>query len=270
MAGNDGVATRAAPGLRITWVGHSTVLVELDGVRLLTDPVLRNRLTVLLPRVSGPADVAALGRIDALLVSHLHYDHLDLRSLDLLGPLPVVAPAGGARLLRKRGHEVTELAVGDRTRIGAVEIAATEAVHPGRRAPWHRDDAEAVGFMLSGSRRVYFAGDTDLFDGMDTLAPGLDVALLPISGWGARVPAGHLDPLRAAQALRRLRPRIAVPIHWGTYRRVDMRRRDELLRAPANEFAKLAREHAPDVDVRILSVGESLDVPVSSPVGAEP
>jgi L-ascorbate metabolism protein UlaG (beta-lactamase superfamily) len=113
-------------------------------------------------------------------------------------------------------------------------------------------------------------GDTDLFDGMAALAPGLDVALLPISGWGARVPAGHLDPRRAAEALRRLRPRIAVLIHWGTYRRVDMRKRDELLRAPADEFARLAAEHAPDVDVRILSVGESLDVPVSSAVGAQP
>jgi L-ascorbate metabolism protein UlaG (beta-lactamase superfamily) len=143
-------------------------------------------------------------------------------------------------------------------------------VHAGRRAPWHRGEADAVGFMVTGSQRVYFAGDTDLFDGMEALAPGLDVALLPISGWGARVPAGHLDPKRAAEALTRLRPRIAVPIHWGTYRRVDMRKREELLRAPAVEFAKLAAEQTPDVDVRILAVGETLDVPVSSPVGAKP
>ena len=225
---------------------------------------------MLIPRVSAPADVSALGTLDALLLSHFHYDHLDLQSLELLGTLPVVAAAGGARLLGKRGYEVTELAAGERTRIGGVEIAATEAVHGGRRAPWHRGEADAVGFMLTGSQRVYFAGDTDLFDGMEALAPGLDVALLPISGWGARVPAGHLDPQRAAEALARLRPRIAVPIHWGTYRRVDMRKREELLRAPAEEFAKLAREQAPGVDVRILSVGESLDVPVSSPVGANP
>ena len=207
----------------VTWLGHATVVVDLDGVRFLTDPVLRSRLTVLIPRVSAPPDVSALGLLDALLLSHFHYDHLDMQSLELLGALPVVAAAGGGRLLRKRGHEVTELAPGEHTRIGGVEIAATEAVHEGRRAPWHRGEADAVGFMLSGSQRVYFAGDTDLFDGMEALAPGLDVALLPISGWGARVPAGHLDPRRAAEALARLRPRIAVPIHWGTYRPADAR-----------------------------------------------
>jgi L-ascorbate metabolism protein UlaG (beta-lactamase superfamily) len=263
------VEARVTTGLRITWIGHSTVLVELDGVRLLTDPVLRSRLTVLIPRVSRAADVDALGPLDALLLSHFHYDHLDLQSLDLLGTVPVVAAPGGGRLLEKRGHAVSELAAGERTTIGGVEIAATEAVHNARRAPWHRGAADAVGFMLSGSQRVYFAGDTDLFDGMEALAPDLDVALLPISGWGARVPAGHLDPARAAEALKRLRPRIAVPIHWGTYRRVDMREREDLLRAPAELFAKLAAEQTPDVDVRIMAVGESLDVAVSSALGVE-
>ncbi|MGZ8694600.1 MAG: MBL fold metallo-hydrolase [Gaiellaceae bacterium] len=265
------LTTSSQRGLRITWVGHSTVLLELDGVRLITDPVLRSRMTVL-RRVAAPADVPGLGSLDAALVSHLHYDHLDLRSLDILGrELPVFAPAGGARLLRKRGFEVMELAAGDTARLGAVEITATDAVHKGRRAPWARDDAPAVGYVLSGTRRVYFAGDTDLFDGMETLAPDLDVALLPVAGWGARVPAGHLDPPRAAEAARRLHPRIAVPIHWGTYRRFDLGKRGSL-RAPAEEFATLAGERAPGVDVRILPVGGSLDVPVNnrdgSPVAA--
>jgi L-ascorbate metabolism protein UlaG (beta-lactamase superfamily) len=266
------MTTRNERALRITWVGHSTVLLELDGVRLLTDPVLRSRMTFL-RRVAVPADVPALGSLDAVLVSHMHYDHLDLPSLKLLGPgLPAYAPAGGARLLRKRGFEVTELASGETARLGALEITATEAVHEGRRAPWARDDAPAVGYLVSGSQRVYFAGDTDLFDGMDALAPGLDVALLPVAGWGSRVPAGHLDPQRAAEALRRLRPRIAVPIHWGTYRRFDMGRGS--LQQPADEFARLAAEHASDVDVRILPVGGSLDVPLSDrdgkPVGTSP
>jgi L-ascorbate metabolism protein UlaG (beta-lactamase superfamily) len=84
--------------------------------------------------------------------------------------------------------------------------------------------------------------------------------LLPVAGWGARLPAGHLDPTGAAHALTLLRPRIAVPIHWGTYRRIGLDRDAALLRMPAETFARLAREAAPDVDVQILPVGGSLEL----------
>jgi len=246
--------------VRITWIGHSTVLLELDGVRLLTDPVLRRRVNVL-ARVAATPDVAEIGPLDAALVSHLHHDHLDLPSMDLLGrALPVVVAAGGGKFLRKRGFPVTELAVGDGMHIGSVEVRATEAEHRGRRFPWGLD-APPVGYLLTGSQRVYFAGDTDLFGRMSSLAPGLDVALLPVGGWGSRVPAGHLDPQRAAEALRLLRPRVAVPIHWGTYRRIDLAWRGASLRAPADAFAELADKLAPEVDVRIIPVGGSLEVP---------
>ena len=100
---------------------------------------------------------------------------------------------------------------------------------------------------------VYFAGDTDLFDGMAELGP-LDVAVLPVSGWGSKVPAGHLDPRRAAEALRLLRPRIAVPVHWGTFRTPFAPRPDD---RPAVEFARAAAELAPEVDVRVLAIGET-------------
>jgi L-ascorbate metabolism protein UlaG (beta-lactamase superfamily) len=244
--------------LRVTWLGHSTALVELDGVRLITDPTVRHRLKHL-RRVAGPVDLATLGSLDAVLVSHLHYDHLDLPSLDRLGSsLRVVVPVGAARLLRKRGFErVEELDVGDEAHAGPVAIRATYAEHAARRSP--RATGAALGYLVSGSSRVYFAGDTDLFDGMAELAPGLDVALLPVAGWGPRVPAGHLDPLRAAQALRLLRPRAAVPIHWGTYRPLG-RGRPDALREPAEEFARHAAELAPEVAVEILPVGGSFEL----------
>ena len=245
---------------RITWFGHSTVLLELDGVRLLTDPLLRRRI-IHVRRVAELPDRGGLRDLDAVLVSHLHYDHLDLRSLRRLGQsVPVVAPVGAGRVLRRRGFgRITEVDVGDEVTIGALRVRVTYAEHDSRRSLFGAQ-APAVGYVVSGSAGVYFAGDTDLFDDMTTLASGLDVALLPVAGWGPRLPPGHLDPRGAAQALALLRPRLAVPIHWGTYRRIGLRRDSTLLRAPAEAFAEFAQELAPAVGVRILPVGGSLEL----------
>jgi L-ascorbate metabolism protein UlaG (beta-lactamase superfamily) len=239
----------------ITWIGHSTVLLELDGMRLLTDPLLRGRLGHL-RRVAAPPDADVLVNLDAVLVSHVHHDHLDVPSLRRLGrSLHIVAPVGAGRVLRRRGFgRVTEVDVGDELELGTITIRATHAEHAHRRPPLGRQ-TQALGYVVAASSRVYFAGDTDLFEGMAGLVPELDVALLPVAGWGPRIPRGHLDPLRAAQALVLLHPRVAVPIHWGTYRRVGLPRQPELLRAPAERFVHLARELAPEVDVRLVPVG---------------
>jgi L-ascorbate metabolism protein UlaG (beta-lactamase superfamily) len=241
--------------MRLTWIGHSTVVIELDGVRLVTDPVLRDRLNVI-RRVSGAA--AEVGPVDAVLLSHLHYDHLDLPSLERFGhAVPVFVPVGGAKLLRKRGWtDVVELAEGESTSFRDLEITTTHAEHPGRRSPWS-DRAAALGYVVSGSQRVYFAGDTDLFPGMSELGP-VDVALLPVAGWGPRVPAGHMNERSAVEALGLLHPRVAVPIHWGTYRRVLLSKHG--LREPADTFAQLAGHAHPEVDVRVLPVGGSMEL----------
>ena len=244
---------------RITYTGHATVLIELDGVRVLTDPLLRARVLHLRRRARATPE--PLRALDAVLVSHAHWDHLDPRSLERLGrDTLVVVPRGAGRLLeRRRFSDVVEIDAGGEIAIGALTVHATPAEHSGSRGPFGVT-APALGFVVSGSKRVYFAGDTDLFDGMAELAP-LDVALVPVSGWGRRLPAGHLDPRRAAEALRLLEPRIAVPIHWGTYSVMTLRRPTwNSLRAPAQEFARHAAELTPEVQVRVLAPGESLEL----------
>jgi L-ascorbate metabolism protein UlaG (beta-lactamase superfamily) len=243
---------------RITWLGHSTVLVELDGTRVLTDPVLRDRVAHL--RRTKPADAGMLYALDGILVSHLHYDHLDYPSLERLGrSVPVVVPRGAGRLLRRRRFEqVVEVETGEEVRIGGLVVRATHAEHEGGRG-FLGTEVTALGYLIRGSQQIYFAGDTDLFEGMATLAPDLNIALVPIWGWGPSLGPGHLDPRRAAEALRLLRPRLAVPVHWGTYAPLGFGRlQTAMLTEPVTEFRRHAAELAPEVEVRVLNLGGTL------------
>lgn len=234
----------------LTWLGHSTVVIDIDGARLVTDPVLRRRIWHLRRDVAvDPGDV------DGILISHTHFDHLDRGSLGRFdGSVPIVAPTGAGKLLRGWGHsQVLETDAGDEVDLGGLPVRATPAKHESTRGPFSAR-TESLGYLVQGSTSLYFAGDTDLFDGMAELGP-MDVAVLPVSGWGPKLPPGHLDPRGAAEALRLLRPRIAVPVHWGTYRTPFAARPDD---APAREFARAAAELAPEVDVRVLAIGETL------------
>jgi L-ascorbate metabolism protein UlaG (beta-lactamase superfamily) len=232
----------------ITWLGHSTVLIDADGTRVLTDPVLRKRVAHMFRVVPQPA---VPERLDAVLLSHLHHDHADLPTLRTLPrPFEVYGPPGTAKLV----PGARELKPGDAVSVGGAEVVATEAEHDARRMPW--SPADGLGFVLN---RVYFAGDTDLFDGMSAIGGlGLEVALVPIWGWGPRLPPGHLGPESAAEATRRLAPRVVIPIHWGTYLRAGMRRSD--LETPAHRFAAAVARTAPDVEVVVLHPGESFQI----------
>ena len=245
---------------RIEYVGHATVLVDLDGVRLLTDPLLRNRVAHL--RRVVPLDARARRGVDAVLISHAHYDHLDLPSLEKLDrKLPVVVPRGLGGLLRKRRFEtVIEVELGETIQVGALEVCAVPAQHEASRGPFGAS-ADALGYVITGSRSVYFAGDTDLFDGMSALAP-VDIALVPIWGWGPGLGAGHLDPQRAAAAVALLRPQLVVPIHWGTYVPIHLglRGAPDFVDLPPAEFVAAVQETAPGASVRVLRPGESLEL----------
>ena len=244
---------------RLTWVGHATVLLELAGARLLTDPLLRTRLGHLRRHGARPDPGVSEG-IDAVLVSHVHLDHLDVRSLrSMARGARVIAPQGAGRLLRRIGFtEVDEVEPGDRVAVGEATVTALPAVHDARRRPLGAIVA-TLGYEIEGAQRVYFAGDTELFDGMRDMAGRFDVALLPVWGWGPSLGPGHMDPMSAARAGAILRPAIAVPIHWGTFFPVGLEAlRGSALVEPPRVFARQVAELAPEVEVRVLAPGDQL------------
>ncbi|HLA17491.1 MAG TPA: MBL fold metallo-hydrolase [Candidatus Limnocylindrales bacterium] len=247
---------------RATFLGHSTVLLEMGGVRILTDPVLFDRIGIL-RRAASPLPGELHAAIDGVVISHMHLDHLDLRSVRELGPATrLVVPAGAAGYLRAHGFtDVSELAPGESANVGPVRVTATTAIHSGFRPPFG-PNARAVGYLLDcDDERVYFAGDTDLFAEMAGLE-GIDLALLPVWGWGPRLGPGHMDPVRAAEALPLLRPRAAAPIHWGTLWPLGLGRvLPHRLTEPPREFASAASEIAPAVDVLLAAPGDAIPIP---------
>ncbi len=229
------------------------MLLELGGVRFLTDPFLRDRLGPL--RRRGPSvDPAAIGRVDAVLLSHAHPDHFDRRSLaGLMGNPLIVVPVGLGKVVERMGFRVQELAAEERTEVGGLGVTAVPA-HHGR---WPRyPSAGAIGFLVEGAPSVYFAGDTSAFGGLRSLAGSVDVALLPIGSWGPHSAPWHLGPRGAARLAAMIGARVVVPIHWGTLYPAGLARvwggpQDR----PAVRFRSACETLAPATDLRILDPG---------------
>jgi L-ascorbate metabolism protein UlaG (beta-lactamase superfamily) len=241
----------------VTYIGHATVLIEMDGVRLLTDPMLRDHAGLL--RRQGPApDPESWQDLDAVLISHTHFDHLHLPSLRLLDrTAPLIVPRGVAERLRSEGFErIEELRPGQKATAPSVEVVGTPARHSVSRV-FPGPAGECLGFIIRGSSCIYFPGDTGLFPEMADLADDIDLALLPVWGWGPRLRGLHLNPRAAAEALTLLRPQVSMPIHWGTFAPLGIAwMRPQFLTRPPHEFAQYAAELAPGVEVRIPAPGE--------------
>lgn len=248
--------------MNVTWWGHASATVRLGGVQVLTDPLLVDRLGHLRRQVPTVAEQARSA--DVVVISHLHADHLHLPSLRMLqADALLVVPDGALALLRRRAPELaeraTEVRPGEVVRHSGVEIAATLAHHDGRRWPGSRLRAPALGFVLrAAGRTAWFAGDTGLFPGLDGIGP-VDVALVPVGGWGPTLGPQHLDPAQAASAVRRVGAAHAVPVHYGTYWPAGLRRAAPALfrarcREPGQRFAAAARGFVPHV----IAPGESV------------
>jgi L-ascorbate metabolism protein UlaG (beta-lactamase superfamily) len=243
------------PNVTLRFIGHATVLLEVGGTRIMTDPFLRHRLGPL--ERHGPVpDPDSLGDVDVVLISHGHPDHFDRASLAAIPGRPtVIVPRGLGSVARTwvRG-EVREMAVGDRDILGGVTLEPVPARHwIGPGAP----RAQPQGYVIDGGTRIWFAGDTGRFPAMRQLAGTIDVALLPVWTWGPHRGPGHLGPRSAAEVLAEVGAAVAVPIHWGT---LYPRRLHRLWRGPLTEpgdrFAFHAASLAPDAEVRVLRPGD--------------
>ncbi|MFD9249466.1 MBL fold metallo-hydrolase [Streptomyces bottropensis] len=249
--------------VEITWWGHATCTVEDSGTRVLTDPLFARRLAHLRRRRGAPPPAEA-AVADVALVSHLHADHLHVPSLARLAPgTRLVLPKGASRQvpgLRRLTHlRLSEVTAGDELSIRDLVVRAVPARHDGRRLPVGPHRSPALGFVIEGDARTYFAGDTGLFREMAEEVGPVDVALLPVGGWGPHLGEGHLDAGRAAEALALLAPRSAVPVHYGTYWPIGLDAvRPHEFHAPGEEFVRLAAARAPGVEVHRLEHGESV------------
>ena len=241
------------------------MVIELGGMRLVTDPVLRRQVGPLWRRIPKPL-LGSLADLDVILISHLHLDHYDPASLRLLDAgVPIVGPPGSARSLGRRGFtDIHEMRPGESLRLGGIDIVATEARHRGTRHPLAQR-TRSNGYVISGGGRdIYFAGDTGLFAGMADIHQALDVALLPIAGLGPWMPEfKHLSPRHAVRAAELLRPQLVIPIHWGTYHlpgTVLMRLRPDVHRRAPLVFMREVEALEPEIRTVMLDPGHSLDI----------
>ncbi|MFO1534736.1 MAG: MBL fold metallo-hydrolase [Thermoplasmatota archaeon] len=249
-------------GIGLTWVGHATYLVRLGGLNIFTDPVYSDRLPGRIQRLVPPGlAFEELPPIDAVVVSHNHYDHLDAKTVKRLGPqVHFFVPAKLAPWFRKRGlANVTEMDWWQSTGFKGVRFTLVPSHHWSRRGLRDTNKTLWGGWVLeAGGRKVHFAGDTAYgtrFREVGQRVQGVDVTLMPIGAYAPRwfMQHVHLDPGEAVQAAQDLGARRLATMHWGTFVLTQEPLLEPLEKVRAAwERAGLRRE-----DLLDLAIGES-------------
>jgi L-ascorbate metabolism protein UlaG (beta-lactamase superfamily) len=253
----------AGAATRLFWIGHASFLLELDGQRVVVDPIF-GRAAVVTPRVTPAAARAdQLGEVDAVLVTHGHHDHLDPASLAALaranpGAL-FIAPSGLGQALPSQCRRVIELSWWQHVELGALRVHLVPAQHWHQRGPFDRNRRHWGVYVIEGTHRVYHSGDTGYFGGFGAIGAvfgGIDAACLPL---GAYEPAWfmgvqHMSPAQALNAWRDLGARHFVGMHWGAF---DLS--NEALDAGPRWLAQaIAEQPLPRERFHVLAPGGSL------------
>jgi L-ascorbate metabolism protein UlaG (beta-lactamase superfamily) len=240
--------------IEVAWWGHASATVSAGGTRVAVDPLLTDRLFHLVRYGTTPA--AAAVEADVVVVSHLHADHCHLPSLRRFDPrTPIVVPAGSEPLLGTLGRDrLVPVRPGEHVEVAGAAIDVLPASHDGRRTPWSRNAPPALGFRVSTAGETWwYPGDTELRDDMSAV-PDVDLALVPVGGWGPTLGDGHMHPEDAAVAVERVGAAWAVPVHWGTFWPAGLRRlakdnHRRLFTTPGERFAGALHDSATEAVV---------------------
>ena len=246
----------------VNYLGHATIMFRCGDVNILTDPVISDRVLHLRRRgFSGNQWLQDQPQPDIILLSHLHLDHLHIPSLKRYPKdVPLIVPRGSARWLSYVvDRPLIELSPGDEYTIGKVTIHVTFAEHGGNMPII----GLAQGYMLQGEKTLYFPGDTDIFPQMTELANyDIDLALIPIWGWGPTLGAGHLDPEGAAKVVAMIHPKHVIPIHWASFRPIGpIWEMLSYLHTPGPKFSYYVKQMAPKTQIHFLEPGQTFVVP---------
>jgi L-ascorbate metabolism protein UlaG (beta-lactamase superfamily) len=262
-----------APVVHVAWLGHSTVVLDVAGLRLVADPLLGRHNGLLRRRGQRPGSAAWTGA-DAVLLSHLHHDHAELRSLRMLGGTPVLTGHANAAWLRRRGLAGTALGEGWHELGGGVAVRLVRAVHHSRPMP-HRPNGAYGHLVRAPDALVWLAGDTSLYDEMAEIPAlagrdGIDLVILPIGGWGPRLSAGHMGPSEAATACAMTRADAVLPVHWGTLHPPGMDRLGHWMDRPLAEFRSALASAAPRCRLVQAASGTAVAVPTQPGSHSDP
>lgn len=257
-----------ASGDSISWIGHSTFLIRLGEINILTDPVFSKRVSPFSfagPRRKVPLgfEISDLPPIDVVIVSHAHYDHLDIKTLDLLPnktSITVVVPLGLGKYFTKRNYGlVHEVDWYDDVQVGELKVTAYPAIHWSNRTPFDVNKTLWMSYGLSvGDISLFHTGDTGIHErtfkdiGIDMQAKhgGCDVGLLSIGAYSPRsfMRGAHMDPEEGFRVGKQIGCKTMVPMHWGTFKLSF-----EPFYEPRDRFVSVAGSSA-----RVMKIGETV------------
>jgi L-ascorbate metabolism protein UlaG (beta-lactamase superfamily) len=263
VVANDGSTIRRATKDALTWIGHATFLIQLGGKSALVDPVMSERLGAVVRRNVLPGlDWPALPKIDVVLVTHNHRDHMDAPTLKRLGPDPVyVVPRGLGLWFERAGlHRVVEMDWWQEEEIEGLKVTFVPSQHWSRRGLTDMNESWWGGYVVErGGLRVYHSGDTAWFDGFSLIARRcgqIQAAMLPIGAYAPRwfMRSQHMDPGDAVRAFRALGAEKLVAMHWGTFKLTD----EHLAEPPELLREVWQRSGLPDAQRLVPAIGEML------------